>query len=35
AAVIDGGVGGDVPSTVIICTGDEPELYREGAGVLQ
>lgn len=34
-AVIDGGVGGDVPSTVIICTGDEPELYREGAGVLQ
>ncbi|MEO0731206.1 MAG: L-threonylcarbamoyladenylate synthase [Bacteroidota bacterium] len=34
-AVIDGGVGGNVPSTVIICTGDEPELYREGAGVLQ
>lgn len=34
-AVIDGGVGGDQPSTVIICTGDEPELYREGAGVLK
>ncbi len=34
-AVIDGGIGGDVASTVIICTGDEPELYREGAGVLQ
>lgn len=34
-AVIDGGPGGDVPSTVIICTGNEPELYREGAGVLQ
>lgn len=34
-AVIDGGVGGDQPSTVIICTGDEPELYREGVGVLK
>ena len=34
-AVIDGGKGGVVASTVIICTGDEPELYREGAGVLQ
>ncbi|MEM1359175.1 MAG: L-threonylcarbamoyladenylate synthase [Bacteroidota bacterium] len=34
-AVIDGGIGGNVPSTVIICTGAEPELYREGAGVLQ
>jgi len=34
-AVIDGGVGGDQPSTVIICTGDEPEMYREGAGVLK
>lgn len=34
-AVIDGGLGGSVPSTVIICTGNEPELLREGAGVLQ
>lgn len=34
-AVIDGGQGGITASTVIICTGDEPELYREGAGVLQ
>ena len=34
-AVIDGGTGGTTPSTVIICTGDEPELYREGAGVLK
>ncbi|MBC6993728.1 L-threonylcarbamoyladenylate synthase [Neolewinella lacunae] len=34
-AVIDGGPGGSVPSTVIICTGNEPELLREGAGVLQ
>ncbi|MFK8161954.1 MAG: L-threonylcarbamoyladenylate synthase [Lewinella sp.] len=34
-AVIDGGMGGDVASTVIVCTGEEPELYREGAGVLK
>lgn len=34
-AVIDGGMGGDVPSTVILCTGDEPEMIREGAGELQ
>lgn len=34
-AVIDGGMGGDVASTIIICTGDEAELYREGAGVLK
>ncbi|WP_020571314.1 L-threonylcarbamoyladenylate synthase [Neolewinella persica] len=34
-AVIDGGVGGNVASTVILCTGDEPELLREGAGVLK
>jgi tRNA threonylcarbamoyl adenosine modification protein (Sua5/YciO/YrdC/YwlC family) len=32
--VIDSGPGGNVPSTVIDCTGDEPELIREGAGVL-
>ena len=30
--VIDGGTGGMTPSTVIDCTGDEPELIREGAG---
>jgi tRNA threonylcarbamoyl adenosine modification protein (Sua5/YciO/YrdC/YwlC family) len=30
--VIDGGIGGMVPSTVIDCTGDEPELIREGLG---
>jgi tRNA threonylcarbamoyl adenosine modification protein (Sua5/YciO/YrdC/YwlC family) len=34
-AVIDGGTGGTEPSTVIICTGSEPEMYREGAGVLK
>ncbi|MCB0638205.1 MAG: Sua5/YciO/YrdC/YwlC family protein, partial [Lewinella sp.] len=32
--VIDGGIGGNVPSTIIDCTGDEPLLLREGAGEL-
>ncbi len=31
--VVDGGVGGIVPSTVIDCTSGSPELIREGAGV--
>lgn len=31
--VIDGGVGGIIPSTVVDCTQDEPVLIREGAGV--
>ena len=31
--VIDGGIGGMVPSTVIDCTKDEYEVIREGAGV--
>jgi tRNA threonylcarbamoyl adenosine modification protein (Sua5/YciO/YrdC/YwlC family) len=30
--VIDGGIGGMVPSTVVDCTGDEPVLIREGLG---
>jgi len=30
--VIDGGVGGTVPSTVIDCTKEEPILVRQGAG---
>lgn len=33
--VIDGGIGGMVPSTVIDCTGDEPVIIRQGAGVFQ
>ena len=32
--VIDGGFGGLSHSTVIDCTGDEPEIVREGAGEL-
>ncbi|HRF40656.1 MAG TPA: L-threonylcarbamoyladenylate synthase [Saprospiraceae bacterium] len=34
-AVIDGGPGGIVPSGLIDCTGQEPELIREGAGELK
>jgi tRNA threonylcarbamoyl adenosine modification protein (Sua5/YciO/YrdC/YwlC family) len=30
--VVDGGLGGMTFSTVVDCTGDEPELIREGAG---
>ena len=30
--VIDGGIGGMVPSTVVDCTGDEPVLIRDGLG---
>ncbi|TPN82406.1 L-threonylcarbamoyladenylate synthase [Aquimarina algicola] len=32
--VIDGGYGDNVPSTVIDLTGSEPELVREGKGVI-
>jgi len=31
-AVIDGGYGGMVPSTIIDCSGDEPLIVREGLG---
>jgi tRNA threonylcarbamoyl adenosine modification protein (Sua5/YciO/YrdC/YwlC family) len=31
-AVIDGGYGGIEPSTIIDCSGDEPEIIREGLG---
>lgn len=30
--VVDGGIGGIIPSTIIDCTGSAPELLREGAG---
>lgn len=32
--VIDGGYGGIIPSTVLDCSGDEPELIREGLGAV-
>lgn len=33
--VIDGGVGGTIPSTVVNCTGNTPEIIREGAGDIE
>lgn len=33
--IIDGGYGGNIPSTVINLCGDEPELIREGKGSLE
>ncbi len=32
--VIDGGFGGNIPSTIIDCTGEQPEIIRMGAGIL-
>jgi len=34
-AVIDGGYGGIIPSTIIDCSGDEPEVIREGLGEVE
>lgn len=33
--VIDGGYGGNIPSTVVDCTGDEPVVVRQGLGILE
>ncbi|MBS1653376.1 MAG: threonylcarbamoyl-AMP synthase [Bacteroidetes bacterium] len=30
--IVDGGIGGMIPSTIIDCTGDEPVLVRQGLG---
>ena len=35
ALVIDGGIGDNVPTTVVDLMGDEPEILREGKGDLQ
>ncbi|HBI81298.1 MAG TPA: threonylcarbamoyl-AMP synthase [Bacteroidales bacterium] len=32
--VIDGGIGGNIPSTIVDCSGDEPIVTREGLGEL-
>jgi tRNA threonylcarbamoyl adenosine modification protein (Sua5/YciO/YrdC/YwlC family) len=34
-AVVDGGYGGIVPSTIIDCSGDEPVMVREGLGEIE
>ena len=33
--IIDGGIGGIEPSTVVKCTEDEPEIVRQGKGWLE
>jgi tRNA threonylcarbamoyl adenosine modification protein (Sua5/YciO/YrdC/YwlC family) len=33
--VIDGGIGGVQPSTIVDCTGEKPEILRQGKGILQ
>ncbi len=33
--VIDGGIGGMIPSTIVDCTGDEWEIIRQGEGELK
>lgn len=32
--VIDGGIGGTAPSTIVDCTQGEPEIVRQGKGIL-
>lgn len=34
-AVIDGGYGGNTPSTIIDCTGPEPVITRQGKGIIE
>jgi tRNA threonylcarbamoyl adenosine modification protein (Sua5/YciO/YrdC/YwlC family) len=34
-AILDGGIGGIEPSTIIDCTGDEPVITRQGAGEIK
>jgi tRNA threonylcarbamoyl adenosine modification protein (Sua5/YciO/YrdC/YwlC family) len=33
--MIDGGYGGNVPSTIVDCTGDTPKVVRQGLGILE
>lgn len=33
--IIDGGYGGNIPSTVVDCTNDEIEVVRQGKGILE
>jgi tRNA threonylcarbamoyl adenosine modification protein (Sua5/YciO/YrdC/YwlC family) len=32
--LVDGGYGGNIPSTIVDCTGEEPVIVRQGLGVL-
>lgn len=33
--IIDGGIGGMIPSTIVDCTGDEPVVVRQGLGTFE
>lgn len=33
--MVDGGYGGNVPSTIVDCTGDSPVIIRQGLGILE
>lgn len=33
--VIDGGIGGNIPSTIIDCTSGVPEIIRQGKGIIE
>lgn len=33
--MVDGGYGGNIPSTIIDCTFDEPVIVRQGLGILE
>lgn len=33
--MVDGGYGGNVPSTIVDCTGEEPVVVRQGLGILE
>ena len=33
--IVDGGYGNNIPSTIVDCTGDDPEIIRQGLGTLE
>lgn len=33
--MVDGGYGGNIPSTVVDCTNEEPKILRQGLGILK
>jgi len=33
--MVDGGYGGNSPSTIVDCTGEEPVVIRQGLGILE
>jgi len=33
--MVDGGYGGNIPSTIVDCTGEEPVIIRQGLGIFE